>query len=1129
MAESDNEVLVDPKPFVNERLLQHLSVMDGRHQLVLTGEIDDFFFTGILYGAMSLDDTMKYHARDKEYEVVVFLDRSINLEFLNPEMSTKFEEVVRGASNDPRVSGRNARQFQPRNSAANQSTQPNPSANPPLAQDSTVTNAVVACGTNTQQSTLDQITRLLKSNTKSLVVFKQPEKMWMIDSMSACTFPLFETIINWCKVEHGHPESLSILVVTPTRLSDFKRFADACGDRSKHSAEIVITLPNRNEYELFFERIKNRFHRNGDSHRLAGVASALRISLYNLSNRVATFFKQSNSNESLESLFDDPDQAVTLEDILAEMEAMVGLKEVKDQIRQLVKLVESEQQQRRLGEKVPSRNYHMFFLGNPGTGKTVVARLIARIFWALEIRTSQACIEISLQDIVSAYNEGDTIQLMRDAINRAMGGVLFIDEVYLFAQNEWGKKAIQVLMKEMEDHRDEITVIMAGYEEKMPELFSVNPGFESRVSRKVRFPDYNSDEMVLIFEELCQKNRLELTDAAKEKLHRYVQSFGQLGGFGNARGVRNLFETTESKLLVSNGDTRVIQPEMLPDPISFRESEARALINEVKNDFIGLNRVKDFFEEMFRRQKNAASKGSPNPEHNNCVFLGNPGTGKTTMARRMGNLFYYLGLTSTKDKLLEVDPIADMMSPFPGEYATKIRSCFDRALGGVLFIDEAYQLVSASQGGEVINQIVKLLTEVKYRNMVVILAGYSDEMVAFLKTNPGLKRRFPNTIYFDDFSPDELCDIFYKNVQRDGHRIAESDKDLFHRQLKSEVLRLSKQRLFGNAGAVEQLYQKVKGNQEIRPKTEEAIDPFELRAIDISENGQRIEDIENILAELDRDFVGLNDVKSHIRKIVRDIKYEREVSKYNRGNQKLNTTKSHHLIFIGGMGTGKTTIAQYMSRIYFSLGIVNDPSVVECRGLDLTGSYLGQTKDKVNQLFENKAGRLILIDSIYDLQNKSSMNGADQFSQEALQAIIGNLGDSRNEGTVLILSGSESRMHEFLNENAAFSAYFHRPIHFPDYNREECLEIFDRIIESSGYLRPKETDQFRETALRVIDLYRQDPNFGNSRTIYGMFDTMRSQLVQRVEKQIQPNSNMSEELLFQLHLEDIDSMLPDFA
>jgi hypothetical protein len=120
-------------------------------------------------------------------------------------------------------------------------------------------------------------------------------------------------------------------------------------------------------------------------------------------------------------------------------------------------------------------------------------------------------------------------------------------------------------------------------------------------------------------------------------------------------------------------------------------------------------------------------------------------------------------------------------------------------------------------------------------------------------------------------------------------------------------------------------------------------------------------------------------------------------------------------------------------------------------------------------------------------------------------------------------------MHEFLHENAAFSAYFHRPIHFPDYNREECLEIFDRIIESSGYLRPKETDQFRETALRVIDLYRQDPNFGNSRTIYGMFDTMRSHLVQRVEKQIHPNSSMSEEVLFQLHLEDIDSMLPDFA
>ena len=350
----------------------------------------------------------------------------------------------------------------------------------------------------------------------------------------------------------------------------------------------------------------------------------------------------------------------------------------------------------------------MFFLGPPGTGKTMVARLLAQMFWTLELRQSREVIEISYADIVSAYNEGDTVQNMRNAIQKAAGGVLFIDEFYLFAEHEWGRKAIEILMKEMEDNRDNLTVIFAGYEEKLPELFKVNPGIKSRVNKYLRFPNYTVEEMVQMFEKMANdENQMVLMDEAKTKLHRYIDSFAKRGGIGNGRGVRNLFDQMKGNRAVRRAETSEILPEDLPDPISFKEADARTVIEELNRNFIGLPRVKQFFEDMFKRQRSNEKQGKTISGTNHCVFLGPPGTGKTSVARQIGNLFYALGLVSDKNKFKEVG-LDNFTSHYQGEYAQKVRDIFDEALGGVLFIDEAYRFARDEQGKKIIDQMVIL-------------------------------------------------------------------------------------------------------------------------------------------------------------------------------------------------------------------------------------------------------------------------------------------------------------------------------------------------------------------------------------------------------------------------------------
>lgn len=238
-----------------------------------------------------------------------------------------------------------------------------------------------------------------------------------------------------------------------------------------------------------------------------------------------------------------------LEELLAELDGLVGLAAVKAEVRLVADLVQVQNLRRRRGLPVAEGSRHLVFTGNPGTGKTTVARLLAGIYRTLGVVPRGHLVETDRSQLVAGY-VGQTAIRVREVVEKALGGVLLVDEAYALArgdQRDFGQEAIDTLVKLMEDHRDEVVVIVAGYPEEMADFIDSNPGLRSRFPRTILFPDYSDDELVSIFASMAARSAYSCTPEAVEHLRRWFAAQPRGRGFGNARLARNLFEATVAR------------------------------------------------------------------------------------------------------------------------------------------------------------------------------------------------------------------------------------------------------------------------------------------------------------------------------------------------------------------------------------------------------------------------------------------------------------------------------------------------------------------------------------------------------------------------------------------------------
>jgi SpoVK/Ycf46/Vps4 family AAA+-type ATPase len=547
--------------------------------------------------------------------------------------------------------------------------------------------------------------------------------------------------------------------------------------------------------------------------------------------------------------FDQKSEASAMDLAMAKLDAMVGLVPVKQEVKGLVARMQVEQKRRDQGLDVSALSQHMVFTGPPGVGKTEVARLVGEIYRGLKVLRKGHVVETDRAGLVAGYI-GQTATKTLDRCREALDGILFIDEAYSLAtgggDSDFGKEAIDTLLKFMEDNRDRIVIIVAGYRNEMRRFIDSNPGLGSRFSKTVDFPSYNSAELCEIFRRMAARQQFALPDGVEAKLKPWIEGRSKSDDWANAREMRTLLEKArEAQAMRVAGDAAadisvvtiediIVATGQKPEDNEIPVAAALARLDAM----VGLAAVKQEVKRLTARlevEQKRREQGLPIAAlSQHMVFTGPPGVGKTEVARVIGDIFRSLKVLR-KGQIVETDR-AGLVAGYVGQTAGKTLDRCREALDGILFIDEAYSLASGSGGDghdfgkEAIDTLLKFMEDNRER-IIVIVAGYPNEMRRFIESNPGLSSRFTKTINFPSYGADDLCEILRRMAARQQFSLP----DDFAAALTPWIEQHVRAPDWGNARSIRTLLEKAREAQAIRISTDPDADLSRIATEDILE------------------------------------------------------------------------------------------------------------------------------------------------------------------------------------------------------------------------------------------------------------------------------------------------------
>ena len=588
----------------------------------------------------------------------------------------------------------------------------------------------------------------------------------------------------------------------------------------------------------------------------------------------------------------------------------------------------------------------------------------------------------------------------------------------------------------------------------------------------------------------------DLTEKSKKNIEDYIDSTYQRGNDKEIDYINKIVNEVvydKFKFLDQNGEFDF-------NLENKKEKGLKEALQEL-DKLVGLTEVKHKVNEIIKYLEYSRKIGDSKDINLNMMFKGNAGTGKTTVARIMGKILYNLGIVRT-DKFIEATS-KDLIGDHLGQTSPKTQRVIDSALDGVLFIDEAYSIMSskgtADYPAECISTLCKAMETYKDR-IVIIFAGYTNEMNDFINKNQGLMSRIGHTIEFEDFSKEELLEIFKNKVKENKFELENGiDEKVLYNISKSKLMRN-----FGNARYVNNLYERLLLTHSLNyDEKEENLRRFTCKDFEIMEQTIKSEErtIDDILSDLNS-LTGLKEIKEVLEGFVSTLEFNKKVNMQSEFNM--------HMIFKGNAGTGKTTVARLLAEIYYSLGYIKKNKLVEVQSQDLIGEYIGQTGPKTQNVIESAVDGVLFIDEAYAIMQHRGTGAS--YTDECIATLLKAMEDY-NGRLIIIFAGYTNEMMQFRDLNPGLKSRIGFELNFEDYTIEELIEIFKKKASEKTF---KVTDEAIEKVRKILEQAKEIENFGNGRYINNVLQKII------VEHAIKTRNIDDMERLLTIEVEDIN-------
>ncbi len=778
---------------------------------------------------------------------------------------------------------------------------------------------------------------------------------------------------------------------------------------------------------------------------------------YNFSEEIAFVNDQQQETSNETNLPQNKEEA------LSDLYQMVGLRRVKEEITKMYELAEfvKMRQENGFSDKLPL--LHMVFMGNPGTGKHTVARIVGNIFYHLGVLTNGKVNQYKREDFT---RPGYTMeeQLIREAINKSLGGILFIEDAdELYPTNDPNDPAIRIfniLLGILEQEQPALMVIMAGDSVDLQALTEGIPEMKRCFPYQLVFDDYTPDELMEITRQMLKKKQFMFSPEAEDKFSDMLKDCCAVkdADFSNGRFIEERLESAAShmaKRLMSgqNGEhskeemmmiqAEDIEVEEQPDPSrSLDRFNEMIGSKELKNSLISYINYVYFIRE---RQKHGYADVIP-PLH--MLFTGNRGTGKTTVARMLGEIFESAGILATSNVVVRSrgEIVGDGSIP-PQQIAMYI---FEQARGGILFLEDAHTLFQDNVGAAALSVIFSQLSPTDNGDTIVILSGGPEEMEKALVSNPKVKTLFPYHFHFADYTPDELMEIAVQKITEKNYTLHPKAKEAF-KTLVTQVCN-EKDKYFGNALFIEKMVDKAIHNLSARTmkiRQERELTRKEittLMAADIPTATSELpnsykdtfdeKEIAAALKDLDR-MVGQAKIKKQIHDFVNLARH------YNQQEVKLNTRLSLQWCFTGNSGMGKGTVARIIARIYKAMGIIDKGVVTSFKVERLIGLTEEEAIQNIGTALLQSKGGLFFFD-----EDSSRLNEIPGFKDRVRAILVNQL--ATQPGAYNVIYAKQDPPRRIINDEVEKVSDMINVLVFEDYTADQLMEILKRDLATDN-------------------------------------------------------------------------------